>query len=78
MPVKVKWKTVCLAFLVSVVQLTAGMFVQRHCNHLYPRPDEVMARFVINRFMRRVVVALRPPRFFLYSPPPFEIHLGPA
>lgn len=41
MPVKVKWKTVCAAVLVLAVQLATGMFEQRHCNHLYPKPDEV-------------------------------------
>ncbi|KAE9539561.1 hypothetical protein AGLY_004813 [Aphis glycines] len=41
MPVKVKWKTVYAAVLVLAVQLVTGMFEQRHCNHLYPKPDEV-------------------------------------
>ncbi|XP_026805367.1 leishmanolysin-like peptidase [Rhopalosiphum maidis] len=42
MPVKVKWKTVYAAVLVLAVELASGMFVQRHCNHLYPKPDEVI------------------------------------
>lgn len=57
MPVKVKWKTVCAAVLVLAVQLATGMFVQRHCNHLYPKPDEVRR---ITKFHNNFVL------FFLY------------
>lgn len=45
MPVKVKWKSVGAAVLALTVQLAAGMFVQRHCNHLHPKPDEVAFLF---------------------------------
>jgi len=67
MPVKVKWKTVCAAVLALAVQLAAGMFEQRHCNHPYPKPHEVsvpsgFVTAVTSRGVRNRFSAERPTR----------------
>lgn len=45
MAVKVKWKCLCVVFVVIFVEIVNGMFIKRHCSHLHPKPDEVQNQY---------------------------------
>ncbi|XP_039281797.1 leishmanolysin-like peptidase isoform X2 [Nilaparvata lugens] len=42
MSVKVKWKCVCVVFVIVYASFVNGMFEHRHCNHHHPKPNEVL------------------------------------
>ncbi|XP_050546786.1 leishmanolysin-like peptidase [Daktulosphaira vitifoliae] len=42
MPVKVKWKIEFIVVLLMSIYSATGMFIQRHCSHLHPKPEEVI------------------------------------
>lgn len=45
MAVKVKWKSVSL-LLIFFFNCVHGVFVKRQCNHIPPRPHEVISKFL--------------------------------